>query len=391
MSTIATFYSYKGGVGRTMAMANVAVLLAQRGLRVLAVDWDLEAPGLRAVLRVFTVEPGKGGLLPLLREQRRGSRGHYRPHLTRVHGTGGSSFSLDLLPSGREGDPNYATTLERFDWERYFKDGGGDFIESLRTRWLKEYDVTLIDSRTGLSDTGGICRIQLPDVVVAMFTANHQSLLGVRDIMRLALEARDRLAYDRLRLRVSQFREVCARYDDRRSQRMDQAHCRNAGRVLSRLDSGLGRVATGDEAAEGAAGRRLRFWEKLAVVETDSLTAKRLTVPFGHVADLITQEEPNAAATLGIDRKNGKRPKPTAPASKPGYEYDVYVSHAAGSVLDDWLDRFIGALRSAFELEVGREPPIYLDSFRDSVRGGVGGEESGKPDPLADNASNRDA
>ena len=46
MSTIATFYSYKGGVGRTMAMANVAVLLAQRGLRVLAVDWDLEAPGL---------------------------------------------------------------------------------------------------------------------------------------------------------------------------------------------------------------------------------------------------------------------------------------------------------------------------------------------------------
>ena len=26
-----TFYSYKGGVGRSMALANVAVLLAQRG------------------------------------------------------------------------------------------------------------------------------------------------------------------------------------------------------------------------------------------------------------------------------------------------------------------------------------------------------------------------
>ena len=46
MSSIVTFYSYKGGVGRSMALANIAVLLAQRGMKVLMVDWDLEAPGL---------------------------------------------------------------------------------------------------------------------------------------------------------------------------------------------------------------------------------------------------------------------------------------------------------------------------------------------------------
>ena len=46
MSAIVTFYSYKGGVGRTMALANVAVLLSQWGKKVLMVDWDLEAPGL---------------------------------------------------------------------------------------------------------------------------------------------------------------------------------------------------------------------------------------------------------------------------------------------------------------------------------------------------------
>ena len=45
MSSIVTFYSYKGGVGRSMALANVAVLLARRGLKVLAVDWDLESAG----------------------------------------------------------------------------------------------------------------------------------------------------------------------------------------------------------------------------------------------------------------------------------------------------------------------------------------------------------
>ena len=50
---IYTFYSYKGGVGRTMALANVAELLYQSGLRVLMVDWDLEAPGLE---RFFPVD-----------------------------------------------------------------------------------------------------------------------------------------------------------------------------------------------------------------------------------------------------------------------------------------------------------------------------------------------
>ena len=45
---IIMFYSYKGGNGRTMALSNVACLLAQRNPKdkILMVDWDLEAPGL---------------------------------------------------------------------------------------------------------------------------------------------------------------------------------------------------------------------------------------------------------------------------------------------------------------------------------------------------------
>src|SRR3954462_4308077 len=41
-----TFYSFKGGVGRSMALINVAGILAGRGFRVLVIDMDLEAPGL---------------------------------------------------------------------------------------------------------------------------------------------------------------------------------------------------------------------------------------------------------------------------------------------------------------------------------------------------------
>ena len=49
MGQVITFYSYKGGTGRTMSLANVACLLAERlgkEANILLVDWDLEAPGL---------------------------------------------------------------------------------------------------------------------------------------------------------------------------------------------------------------------------------------------------------------------------------------------------------------------------------------------------------
>ena len=46
MSRVITFYSYKGGVGRSMALVNVATLLSKWGKKVLMMDWDLEAPGL---------------------------------------------------------------------------------------------------------------------------------------------------------------------------------------------------------------------------------------------------------------------------------------------------------------------------------------------------------
>ena len=42
---VSTFYSFKGGVGRTLALVNVAAELAKTGRNVLVVDFDLEAPG----------------------------------------------------------------------------------------------------------------------------------------------------------------------------------------------------------------------------------------------------------------------------------------------------------------------------------------------------------
>jgi hypothetical protein len=53
---IVTFYSYKGGTGRSLTLANVAWVLASNGKRVLAIDWDLEAPCLHRYFEPFLAD-----------------------------------------------------------------------------------------------------------------------------------------------------------------------------------------------------------------------------------------------------------------------------------------------------------------------------------------------
>ena len=63
-----TFYSFKGGVGRSMALINVAGILAGRGFRVLALDMDLEAPGISYLMQAeaHQVTGSRPGFVDLL-------------------------------------------------------------------------------------------------------------------------------------------------------------------------------------------------------------------------------------------------------------------------------------------------------------------------------------
>jgi cellulose biosynthesis protein BcsQ len=205
---IVTFYSYKGGTGRSLALANVAVLLASQGHRVLAVDFDLEAPGLSRYLQ-SEADPDilldrEQGLLDLLvavhRAEPEQTPPDWRDFVTTVRRHSGGELSL--MTSGRR-DEDYATRVLAFEWDDFFAyHGGGDFIERMRDDWRKEYDFVLVDSRTGITDTGGICTIQLPDVIVAVFTASEQSVGGVLEVLGRAERGRQALAYDRAKLSV---------------------------------------------------------------------------------------------------------------------------------------------------------------------------------------------
>ena len=60
---ITTFYSYKGGVGRTLACANFGLYLAKTGRKVVLADMDFEAPGLDSKFADVSVSEIEGGLL----------------------------------------------------------------------------------------------------------------------------------------------------------------------------------------------------------------------------------------------------------------------------------------------------------------------------------------
>ncbi len=204
---IYTFYSYKGGVGRTMALCNIAVLLLEHNLKVLTVDFDLEAPGLERYFEKFeTKYPDEKhgiGLLDLLVKAKTCNSPeewpNWRDYITIFTLPGGK---ISSIIAGRV-DEKYAKKLESFNWNEFFHNNeGGEFFELLREEWISEYDVILIDSRTGLSDSGGVCTIQMPDVLIPVFTANYQSLYGVRDAIQMAQNSRQNLDYDRMPLQV---------------------------------------------------------------------------------------------------------------------------------------------------------------------------------------------
>jgi MinD-like ATPase involved in chromosome partitioning or flagellar assembly len=82
------------------------------------------------------------------------------------------------LPAGRQ-DASYSTKVNAFDWRHFYQElSGGAFFELIRERVKTEYDYILIDSRTGVSGTSGICTIQMPDDLVVCFTPSEQNVRG---------------------------------------------------------------------------------------------------------------------------------------------------------------------------------------------------------------------
>ncbi len=194
-----------------MALANIAWVLASNGSRVLTIDWDLEAPGLPRFFQPFVDDhllASSEGLIDLftahvarldgpkravpsidqyLTQPEQADLSRYVIPLNWKFPNGGS---LDLLSAGKPG-PAYARHVTQFDWEQlYARFGGRELIESLKLQLRATYDYVLVDSRTGINDTSGICTVQIPDVLVVCFTLNRQSIEGSARVVESVLAQR---------------------------------------------------------------------------------------------------------------------------------------------------------------------------------------------------------
>lgn len=184
-----SFYSFKGGVGRSMSLVNVAVQLASLGKRVLIVDFDLEAPGL-TTFRFAAGQDASKGLVEYVTSYR--SSGESPDVRDFVYRTTALSERGEIwvMPAGKH-DADYSARLNSIDWRVLYKEEQGYLLfEDLKQQWLNSLapDYVLIDSRTGHSDVEGICTRQLPEAVCFLFFPNEQNLQGLR---KVALSVRE--------------------------------------------------------------------------------------------------------------------------------------------------------------------------------------------------------
>jgi MinD-like ATPase involved in chromosome partitioning or flagellar assembly len=186
------FFSHKGGVGRTTAVAAVGSLLARRGMRVLAVDLDLEAPGLGD--RLLSDGPGATTVLDLLvgvdadldERTREAVRGVTDPALV---GAG----ALTVVPAG-EVDEAYLRMLARLDLQgsadaAAARDRIGRVLRAARDE--AKPDVILLDARAGFHDVGGLLLAGLAHGVVFLGRCEAATWQGLRAVARALAPHRD--------------------------------------------------------------------------------------------------------------------------------------------------------------------------------------------------------
>ncbi len=195
---VVTFYSFKGGVGRSTALGIVAVLLANRNRRVVVIDFDLEAPGISIILRPNAVDENEAknyGVLDYLHQRHLTPKENIPSIEDCIHQVDLPGRGELFLVSAGEYDENYVHRLAELDrrtWASFYM-GATNPVEQLIND-IKEQvdpDAILIDARPGFNDTGAIALLDLADTGIICFSPTDQSFNGLRWIIQAARKQSD--------------------------------------------------------------------------------------------------------------------------------------------------------------------------------------------------------
>lgn len=202
MPAIVVFFSHKGGVGRSTALVATALNLARRGRKVVAIDLDLEAPGLSTVLLNSDPSPGlvdwlvnpNGSYLGTL------PRSIHEPQWIGEHLRG----RLRLLPAGRL-DSEYLQMLARLDLQtargpQSLRERLSQLFKELRQQ--EEPEIFLVDARAGLHDVGGVLLSSLCHLAIFVGTLSEQSMFGLQTVASALSGRHSEAAIEPIPLRV---------------------------------------------------------------------------------------------------------------------------------------------------------------------------------------------
>jgi len=191
---IVSFYSYKGGVGRTTSLIAFASYYSNiKEKNVVVLDFDFEAPGIINFFDIDFVKNPKNGIIEYLLDSQSSKsdldfKNYYIEVSKKFSGTG----NIYVIPAGNIFDlkniKSYIEGLSRIDIntaESILKK-----IKNLLNIIKKEFspDMILIDSRTGFNDIFGLLSYSLSSLVVGFFTDNKQNTPGLEIFLELMKE-----------------------------------------------------------------------------------------------------------------------------------------------------------------------------------------------------------
>jgi len=199
---IITFYSYQGGLGKTSLLIQTAVNLSNEDKDVIIIDGCLSNPSIEYCLKNTHDLSSNRGLLDYLLDipnPRPVNKYINSSIINSSSDSSSDSFSvIDIIHAGRRERNNkviYGSRMRELNLnEVYQNKNGGFYIEELRDYLESHYDFILIDTPTGYSSIGGICIIQMSDIIVPLF--KNEELHSLQLVPSIK-EKRYKIPYDR--------------------------------------------------------------------------------------------------------------------------------------------------------------------------------------------------
>ena len=188
---VVTFYSFKGGVGRSTALAFVANILATSGYRVVIIDFDLKAPGLSLANADRLPEADTHGVLDYIFQRYLIPEANI-PAINEcirqisISGRG----ELFLVPAGAYSE-RYIHLLADLEVRSLYQSDINSIHQLLQE--VKESlkpDVILIDASTGFAEIGAVALFEQADLGIICFFPSKQNYAGLEWVVEGAKKQR---------------------------------------------------------------------------------------------------------------------------------------------------------------------------------------------------------